>query len=199
MPESRTRPVAVAITGGIGAGKSELLRAFARQGAPTISSDEIVHVLLRQPGVKELIVERLGERVLDDDGEISRGRVAERVFRNQDDLRWLEELLHPRVIATYLRWREQLGELDDPPALCVTEVPLLYEVGGETRFDAVVVVTAAPEVRAARLGHPVSGRETRLLPIEQKIAKADFVYENEGSLDELDAFASDVIATLSRS
>ncbi len=199
MPESRTRPVAVAITGGIGAGKSELLQAFARQGVPTISSDEIVHALLRQPGVKELIVERLGGRVLDDEGEISRGRVAERVFRNQDDLRWLEELLHPRVIATYLRWREQLGELDDPPALCVTEVPLLYEVGGETRFDAVVVVTAAPEVRAARLGHPVSDRETRLLPIEQKVAKADFVYENEGSLEELDAFASDVIATLSRS
>ena len=199
MPESRTRPVAVAITGGIGAGKSELLQAFARQGVPTISSDEIVHALLRQPGVKELIVERLGGRVLDDEGEISRGRVAERVFRNQDDLRWLEELLHPRVIATYLRWREQLGELDDPPALCVTEVPLLYEVGGETRFDAVVVVTAAPEVRAARLGHPVSDRETRLLPIEQKVAKADFVYGNEGSLEELDAFASDVIATLSRS
>lgn len=199
MPESRTRPVAVAITGGIGAGKSALLQAFARQGVPTISSDEIVHALLRQPGVKELIVERLGGRVLDDEAEISRGRVAERVFRNQDDLRWLEELLHPRVIAAYLRWREQLGELDDPPALCVTEVPLLYEVGGETRFDAVVVVTAAPEVRAARLGHPVSDRETRLLPIEQKVAKADFVYENEGSLEELEAFASDVIATLSRS
>jgi dephospho-CoA kinase len=199
MPESQTRPVAVAITGGIGAGKSEMLQAFARQGVPTISSDEIVHALLRQPGVKELIVERLGGRVLDDEGEISRGRVAERVFRNQDDLRWLEELLHPRVIATYLRWREQLGELDDPPALCVTEVPLLYEVGGETRFDAVVVVTAEPEVRAARLGHPVSDRETRLLPIEQKVAKADFVYENAGSLEELDAFASDVIATLSRS
>jgi dephospho-CoA kinase len=199
MPEPRTRPVAVAITGGIGAGKSELLRAFARQGVPTISSDEIVHALLRQPGVKELIVERLGERVLDKEGEISRGRVAERVFRNQDDLRWLEELLHPRVIAAYLRWREQLGELDDPPALCVTGVPLLYEVGGETRFDAVVVVTAAPEVRAARLGHPVSDRETRFLPIEEKIAKADFVYENEGSLEDLDAFASDVVATLSRS
>jgi dephospho-CoA kinase len=199
MPESRTRPVAVAITGGIGAGKSELLAAFRRQGVPTISSDEIVHLLLRQPDVKAQIVERLGERVLDGEGEISRGRVAERVFRNQDDLRWLEELLHPRVIATYLRWREQLGELDDPPALCVTEVPLLYEVGGETRFDAVVVVTAAPEVRASRLGHPVSDRETRLLPIEQKVAQADFVYENEGSLEELDAFASDVIATLSRS
>jgi dephospho-CoA kinase len=198
MPESRTRPVAVAITGGIGAGKSELLQAFARQGVPTISSDEIVHALLRQPGVKGMIVERLGEGVLDDEGEISRRRVAERVFRNQDDLRWLEELLHPRVIAAYLRWREQLGELDEPPALCVTEVPLLYEVGGETRFDAVVVVTAAPEVRAARLGHPVTDRETRLLPIEQKAAKADFVYENEGSLEELDAFASDVIATLSR-
>jgi dephospho-CoA kinase len=199
VPESRTRPVAVAITGGIAAGKSELLRAFARQGVPTISSDEIVHALLREPDLKQLLVERLGERILDEHGEIVRRRVAEKVFRNQEDLRWLEELLHPRVVAGYLAWRERLRGEDDPPALCVTEVPLLYEVGGDARFDRVVVVTAAPEVRAARLGAPVSERETRFLPIEEKIAKADFVYVNEGSLEDLEAFASDVIATLSRS
>jgi dephospho-CoA kinase len=198
VPESRTRPVAVAITGGIAAGKSELLRAFARQGVPTISSDEIVHALLREPDLKQLLVERLGERILDEHGEVVRRRVAEKVFRNQEDLRWLEELLHPRVVAGYLAWRERLRGEDDPPALCVTEVPLLYEVGGDARFDQVVVVTAAPEVRAARLGAPVSERETRFLPIEEKIAKADFVYVNEGSLEDLEAFASDVIATLSR-
>jgi dephospho-CoA kinase len=198
MPESRTRPVAVAITGGIGAGKSELLRAFARHGVPTISSDEIVHELLHEPEVKELLAERLGERILGEDGEVVRRRVAERVFRNQDDLRWLEQLLHPRVVGTYLQWRDRLRAQPNPPDLCVTEVPLLYEVGGETRFDAVVVVTAAPELRAARLGHPVSDREARFLPIEDKVAKADFVYANEGSLEDLDAFASDVIATLSR-
>jgi len=196
MPESGTRPVAVAITGGIAAGKSELLRAFARHGVPTISSDEIVHALLHEPEVKRLLVDRLGDRILGDDGEGVRGRVADRVFRHQDDLRWLEALLHPRVVGTYLQWRQRLRAQDDPPDVCVTEVPLLYEVGGDARFDAVVVVTASPEVRAARLGHPVSDRETRLLPIEEKIAKADFVYVNEGSLEDLDAFASDVIAAL---
>lgn len=192
--------MAVAVTGGIGAGKSETLRAFARHGAAVISSDEIVHELLREnEEVKCAVVERLGKDVLGEDGEIDRGKVGKIVFSDPQALAWLEGTLHPLVVKRYLTWREELAAETDPPAVCVTEVPLLYEVGGETRFDAVVVVTAAPEVRAARLGHPVSDRETRLLPIEHKIAKADFVYENEGSLDELDAFASDVIATLSRS
>jgi dephospho-CoA kinase len=174
-----------------------LLRAFARQGAATISSDEIVHRLLRENAeVKAAIVERLGPKVLGDDGEIVRARVAERVFHDRESLQWLEGLLHPLVVVTYLRWREELAALDDPPAVCVTEVPLLYEVGGDAQFDAVVVVTAPPEVRAARLGRSVSDREERLIPEEEKIARADFVIENTGSLDHLDASASDVIRRL---
>ncbi len=78
----------------------------------------------------------------------------------------------------------------------MTEVPLLYEVGGDKQFDAVVVVTASPEVRAARLGRSVSDREERLIPEEEKIARAGFVIENNGSLDHLDAAASDVIRRL---
>ena len=165
-----------------------------------ISSDEIVHRLLREdPEVKGAIVERLGDGVLDGDGEIVRGRVAERVFPDPEALRWLEGLIHPRVVATYLTWREQLARLDDPPAVCATEVPLLYEVGGEKRFDAVVAVTATPEVRAARIGRPVSDRERRLLPEREKVARADFSFVNDGSLEELDRFASDVIGNLARS
>ena len=194
------RPVALAVTGSIGAGKSEVLAAFARHGAAVISSDEIVHRLLREdPAVKGAIVERLGERVLGEDGEIVRPRVADLVFSDPDALRWLEELLHPRVVTTYLRWREDLRASDDPPDVCVTEVPLLYEVGGEARFDAVVAVTASPEVRAARLGRPVSDRERRLLPDSEKAARADFTYVNEGSLEELDRFVSDVMGTLTGS
>ncbi len=199
-PEAGRKPVALAVTGSIGAGKSEVLDAFARHGAAVISSDEIVHRLLREdPVVKSTIVERLGERVLGEDGEIVRGRVAELVFSDAEALRWLEGLLHPRVVTTYLRWREELRASDDPPDVCVTEVPLLYEVGGETRFDAVVAVTASPEVRAARLGRPVSDRERRLLPDAEKVARADFSYVNEGSLDDLDGFVSDVMGTLTRS
>ena len=81
--------------------------------------------------------------------------------------------------------------------MCVTEVPLLYEVGGETRFDKVVVVTASPEVRISRRIGPLREREERLIPEEEKIARADFVYVNDGSLADLDEFVSDVIATLS--
>ena len=84
-PSSLRRPVAVAITGGIGAGKSEALEAFARLGAATVSSDEIVHHLLRtDEDVKRAIVERLGEGVLDDEGEIDRAEVAKRVFADHE-------------------------------------------------------------------------------------------------------------------
>ena len=189
--------MAVAVTGGIGAGKSEALAAFARHGAAVISSDEIVHELLRSDeAVHAAVRERWGESVFDPDGGVDRARVAEVVFSNRDELEWLESLLHPRVVATYLAWRERLAELPDPPPVCVTEVPLLYEVGGETRFDAVVAVTASPEVRISRRIVPMVDREQRLIPDDEKVARADFAYVNDGSLDELDAFVADVMATL---
>lgn len=190
--------MAVAVTGGIGAGKSEALRAFERHGAAVVSSDEIVHQLLRSDeDVKGEIRGRWGEEVFAPDGGVDRARVAEVAFADRRELDWLEQLLHPRVVATYLRWREDLAELPDPPAVCVTEVPLLYEVGGEQRFDAVVVVTASPEVRVSRQIGPMQDRELRLIPEEEKIARADFAYVNEGSLEELDAFVADVVAKLS--
>jgi dephospho-CoA kinase len=193
------RPIAVAITGGIGAGKSEALAAFARHGAATVSSDAIVHHLLREDEeVQRALVERLGDRVLDDTGQVDRGAIAEIVFADEEALQWLEGLLHPLVVREYLDWREQLGELDNPPALCVTEVPLLYEVGGQDRFDSVVVVTAPPEVRASRTEVAVAEREPRLLPDTVKVAQADFAYVNDGSLEELDAFVAAVMDELTR-
>lgn len=192
------RPVAVAITGGIGAGKSTVLRAFAQHGAAVISSDEIVHQLLRDdPEVKRAVVERFGEEVLGPDGEIDRAKVGQIVFDDRPALAWLEQLLHPRVVARYLSWREDLATLPSPPKVCVTEVPLLYEVGGETRFDKVVVVTASPEVRISRRIGPLREREQRLLPEEEKATRADFVYVNDGTLADLDEFVSGVMATLS--
>lgn len=176
-----------------------MLRAFARHGAAVISSDEIVHELLRgDPEVKAAVLERFGENVLGENGEIDRGKVGKVVFSDRPALRWLEQLLHPRVVARYLGWREDLGALPDPPAVCVTEVPLLYEVGGESRFDKVVVVTASPEARVSRRIGPLREREQRLVPEEEKLKRADFVYVNDGSFAELDQFVSGVMATLSR-
>ena len=191
-----TRPVAVAITGGIGAGKSEALRAFARHGAATVSSDEIVHHLLRRDDVKHAVVQRMGNGVLAPDGEIDRGALGMVVFNDPDALHWLEELLHPLVSAEYLQWREDLGRLDDAPRVCVTEVPLLYETGGDERFDKVVVITAPAKLRRMRSDMATDDRESRFLPDREKIERADYSFKNLGSLEELDAFVGSVMHDL---
>jgi dephospho-CoA kinase len=191
-----TRPVAVAITGGIGAGKSEALRAFARHGAATVSSDEIVHHLLLRDEVKRAIVSRMGNGVVAPDGEIDRGALGTVVFNDRDALRWLEELLHPLVTAEYLKWREDLAALPDAPRVSVTEVPLLYETGGDARFDKVVVITAPEKLRRMRSDVATQQREARLLPDKEKVGRADYSFKNLGSLEELDAFVGSVMHDL---
>jgi len=196
-PDQPRRPVVVALTGGIGAGKSEALRAFARHGAATASADEIVHRLYERADVKRSLVERFGDRVLDGD-RVDRKALGELVFRDAAALEWLEGLIHPHVVAEQARWRDGLVERPDPPHVAVVEVPLLYETGGETRFDAVVVITAPESVRAARTAVAnASERAKRLLPDEEKVRRADFAYVNDGTLEELDAFVADVLAALS--
>ena len=193
------RPIAVAITGGIGAGKSEALAAFARHGAAVISSDDIVHRLLREdPEVRRALLERFGKRVLDGDGEVDRAAIAELVFADREALEWLEGLLHPLVVREYLDWRERLADQPEPPPVSATEVPLLYEVGGQDRFDAVVVVTAPPGLRAERSGAATDEREARLLPDSVKVAQADFSYVNDDSLERLDDFVAAVMRELTR-
>jgi dephospho-CoA kinase len=191
-------PIAVAITGGIGAGKSEALRAFARHGAATVSSDEIVHHLLRRPDVRDEVVERMGHGIVTPDGEIDRGALATVVFNDREALAWLEELLHPLVAAEYLQWREQLGRLVDSPAVCVTEVPLLFEVGAEERFDKVVVITAPAKLRRARSEVATEDREARLVDEHDKVARADYSFKNTGSLEELDGFVASVMHDLTQ-
>ena len=192
-----SRPIAVAITGSIGAGKSTALDSFRRHGAATVSSDEIVHHLLRtDPEVKQALVERLGEEILGADGVPDRDRIALRVFKDREALDFLEKLLHPLVSREYLAWREQLAALPNPPEVCVTEVPLLYEVGAEKRFDKVVVVTAPPKLREARRGGRKDEREARLIPDRDKSKRADFVYVNTGTPEELDAWVASVMASL---
>jgi dephospho-CoA kinase len=100
------------------------------------------------------------------------------------------------VVTEYLRWRDEQAAKPRPPALTVTEVPLLYEVGGETRFDKVVAITADPDLRSERRGVGVDGRDERLISDEEKLRRADFAYVNDGSLEELDAFVAEVVQTL---
>jgi dephospho-CoA kinase len=191
------RPIAVAITGGIGAGKSTVLEAFRAHGAATVSSDEIVHHLLASDdGVREAIVARLGTEVLGGDGRPDRRRIAEAVFGDREQLAWLEGLLHPLVSREYLGWREDLAALDDPPRVCVTEVPLLFEVGAEERFDKVVVVTAPTALREQRRRVARDDRDSRLFPDREKVLRADFHYVNTGTFEDLHAWVGGVMAEL---
>lgn len=189
------RPLAVAITGGIGAGKSAALEAFARHGAATRSSDEIVHGLLRtDPEVLSRIAERFGEDVVGEEGA-DRAAIARIVFNDPAELEWLERLLHPKVVREQAAWRRDLAESSNPPAVAAVEVPLLYETRGDERFDAVVVITASPGVRSARRPQ-TDARAARLIPDEEKVQRADYAYMNDGTLDELDAFVVRVLGAL---
>ena len=186
------RPLAVAITGGIAAGKSEALQAFARHGAAVISSDDVVHRLYREDeGLQAALRDRWGARVFRD-GEVDRAEIGRIVFADRAELAWLESELHPRVRAATDEWLS--AQTAD---VAVAEIPLLFETGAEQRFDRVVVVTAAPEVKQARRDG-VAEREDRLVPEEEKLRRADFAYVNDGSLEELDAFVAGLMEELRR-
>ena len=183
------------LTGGIGAGKSTALAAFAQLGCPTLSSDEIVHALYRDPEVRTAVAEHFGRGVLGDDGEVDRSALARGVFADDGDRRWLEGLLHPRVAAALGRWREQ-QEAAHPGALLVHEVPLLYEAGLADRYDAVVLITAPDEVRRARRPEHFDERAAAQLPEGDKAARADHVYVNAGTPAELERWVAGLVERL---
>ncbi len=174
-----------------------MLAAFRAHGAATVSSDEIVHHLLRADlDVRAALVERLGEGILDEDGIPDRAAIAAIVFDDGDALAFLEGLLHPLVSREYLIWREQLAALDPPPRVCATEVPLLYESGGESRFDRVVVVTAPRQLREQRRHAPQDNREARLLDEAEKIKRSDYHFVNTGTPEDIDSWVAGLMEEL---
>jgi dephospho-CoA kinase len=142
--------------------------------------------------VHEAVRARWGDDVVGPEGA-DRAAIAKIVFGDPEELAWLEGLLHPKVVQEYLAWRER-----QTAPLLVTEVPLLYETGGDARFDKVVVITAPAHVRAERTDVRADAREQRLIRDEEKVRRADFAYVNDGGLEELDAFVADVVAQLLR-
>ena len=186
----------VGLTGGIGAGKSEALEALERLGAATLSTDAVTHELLAGDDVRDLLVERLGPEVAPG-GRVDRSAVAARVFGDDEQTKWLEGLLWPRVGERVARFRESV---EDAPA-AVVEVPLLFESGMEQVFDKTIVVVADEQIRAERAGarghELVEARTARQLSQDEKARRADFVVRNDGDLAELEAKLSEVLERLS--
>jgi dephospho-CoA kinase len=143
-----------------------------------------VHELIEEdPEVKGALLERFGTT--------KRSDIAAVVFAEREQLAWLEALLHPRVVQLYLEWRER-----QTAPLAVTEVPLLYETGGDARFDKVVVITAPKAIREARREPLPGDREIRFIDDEEKTKRADYAYVNTGTLEDLEEFVVSVIDDL---
>ena len=186
----------VGLTGAMAAGKTEALEALERLGAGTVSSDAIVHELLGGEAMRDLLTARFGPSVAPA-GKVDRAVVAEVVFDDEEARDWLESQLWPRVGERIAAWREELGERPRPPRAAVVEVPLLFEAGMETGFDATVAIVAEDslrEQRAGARGHAgVDSRARRQLPQEEKARRADYVVDNDGDLADLERKMSQVL------
>lgn len=177
--------IRLGLTGGIGMGKSTAAELLAKRGAKISDSDEIARELV-EPGRPALqaIAEAFGNEVLRADGSLDRGRVAKLVFGDDEARRTLEDILHPRIRATWL------GNLDrwagEGAALGVAVIPLLYETGSEAAFDKIVCVACSPEAQRERLrqrdwsDEEIDRRIAAQMSAEEKMKRADHVVWTDG-------------------
>jgi dephospho-CoA kinase len=185
-PPDWPRPrLALGLSGGMGCGKSTATRMFAKLGFRVVDCDRIVRdEILPSPEIVAAVAARFGPTVVGVDGRLDRSAVAARVFSDDGERLWLEALLHPRIRAS---WRQALA--GDPTAKWVVEVPLLFEKGLENWFDSTICVATSSALQVSRLharGVPADLAAVRIakqLPLPRKIAAADFVLLNDGSLD----------------
>lgn len=192
-------PPFIGLTGGMGAGKSEALRALERLGAATLSTDSVVHDLLERDEVRDELVARFGEQVAPG-GRIDRNAVATLVFEQPDERKWLEGVLWPRVGARVDSWRREMSARNPAPRALVVEVPLLFEAGMDGVFDHTIAVVADEEIRAARAadrGHAaLESRADRQLSQEEKSERAEYVVQNDGDLSELEGTLSELLENI---
>ncbi|HSP91477.1 MAG TPA: dephospho-CoA kinase [Vicinamibacterales bacterium] len=180
----------VAITGGIGTGKSVVLAELASCGAPIVDADALVHEALGagMPAASA-VRERFGETVISATGDVDRARLGAIVFQDERARQDLEAILHPavyRAIEAWMRAQERGGAI-----VAVAEIPLLFETGHESDFDCVVVTACEgdEQVRraAGRSGVTEADIRRRIAaqwPLAEKIRRADIVVRTDGTIEE---------------
>lgn len=179
----------VALTGGIATGKSRCLSVLRELGVPTIDADQLARDVVA-PGTAGLraVVDRFGTAVLEQDGTLDRDTLARIVFGDAEARRDLEAIIHPRVYAAITQW---FAALDAPAG--VADIPLLYESGRAADFDIVIVAACTPAQQLERLmsrnGLPEAAARARIaaqMPLADKVARADYVIDTSGTLDDTD-------------
>ena len=190
--------IKIALTGSIGMGKSTVAAMFERAGVPVFDADAIVRSLQGPGGA---LVERIGEHFPGTvrDGVLDRVRLAGIVLEDPAQLGELESIVHPAVYDARLAFLDKHRE---SPAL-VFDIPLLFETGGETEFDKVVVVSAPSDIQRERVLHRAGMTPERLqsildrqMPDEEKRRRADFVIDTSGDLSTTEAEVRDILACL---
>ena len=186
----------VGLTGGVACGKTTVAGMLRVRGAYVLLADKLAHELM-EPGkpVYSRVVEHFGRGILNPDATISRAKLAELAFPNR--IQELNAIVHPAVLAAENAWMDETGRRD-PKAITICEAALLYEAGGEARFDRIITVICSPERKlerfASRLGiapeqaRPDLERRMRAQwPDELKVKRADYVIDNSGTMAETEA------------
>ena len=180
----------VGLTGSVGTGKSTVTKFFRQLGAYIIDWDELARAVVRphSKAWKE-IVEYFGKDFLNEDLTINRQKLAEVVFSDKEKVTKLNHIVHPEVLKEDERMTSEIKSLD-PDALIIKDIPLLFELTRPIFADRIVVVSASEQTQLKRLEEMGMSREdaqSRIksqLPLEEKIKSADFVINNDGSLEE---------------
>ena len=188
---TKANPLLLGVTGGIASGKSTVAQLLKDLGASVIDFDVIAREIVK-PGKAALIeiVDYFGEKVLDREGSLDRKRLSEIVFQDREKRKKLEEMTHPRIVDTFIKKANQIAE-EEPDAIIQAVVPLLFEVSLQHLFHKTLVVYIPREKQIKRLTkrdgispEQASSILNAQLPIEEKISMADFVINNENSVEE---------------
>jgi len=189
----------VGLTGGIASGKSTVAAMLEERGARLIDFDVLAHeVEATGRPAWTAIVAAFGEDILLPDRTLDRTKLGAVVFSDPAKLRLLNECVHPHVFA---EWERRIAAIrkSDPRAIVVSDIPLLVEVGMEDRVDVIVLVHVTPAEQIKRLerrnGVPRGGAAARIAaqaPIDEKIAAADYVIDNLGTLEQTERQVADL-------
>ncbi len=197
------------ILGGIGSGKSAVARLFAEAGCPVIDADPVAHEVLQRPEVRAEIRRRFGSEVAGERGEIDRPALAAKVFGDASAVEALNQIVHPGVreaiarrIAEHRRVNGRQIPADRPEAVLVLDVSLLASSPLKTECDRLVFVEAAEEVRLERCRRrgwtpeEMARREGHQIPLAEKRALANWIIDNNGSLENAREQVNEILGRL---